>query len=224
MSTSDKIKVLIVEDDPMVNQVIAGFLSKQPAFIQVGDTANYATAKNFLKMHEVDLMLLDVYLPDGLGIDLLQWVSQMNYSVSTILITADNRTETLERALRYGAVDYLVKPFRMERFNEALTTYKKQWDLLKSKDQVEQSDIDHMFKSDNTSSDHTNQTYELIRNYLKKEAPKGYSASQVAQAVGISRITARKYLDTMEQAGEVILELTYGNVGRPKNSYRFANK
>lgn len=231
MSVLDKVKVLIVEDDPMVKQVISGFLGKHQAFIQVGETSTYVTAQNFIKMNQVDLVLLDVYLPDGLGIDLLQWMTQMNYAVNTILITADNRAETLEKALRYGAIDYLVKPFRMERFDEALNNYIKKRNLLKDKKVVEQVDIDHMFRHDpmtteqkNQPGDYKNQTYELIMNYLKKEAPKSHSASEVAQGVGISRITARKYLDSMELSGEIVLELSYGNVGRPKNHYRYGSK
>lgn len=224
MSQSKKIKVLIVEDDLMVQKILSGFLQKLEGYSLAGTVADLQSAKRFISHNTVDLILLDIYLPDGLGLDLLKWIVLENHRQNVILITADNRTDTLEEALRYGLVDYLVKPFRMERFNEALAKYQKDRERLQDKELFEQSDVDHMFNRKSQDAHYVNQTSEMILQYLKDEAPKSFTSTEIAKSVGISRITARKYLENMELSGDINLELSYGGVGRPKNQYRYGNK
>ena len=224
MSISSSIRVLIVEDDSMVQRIVSEFLGKIQGYTLAGTVGDIESAKRFIQRKSVDLVLLDVYLPDGLGTDLLKWVVQENYKLNVILITADNRSETLELALRYGAVDFLVKPFRMERFNDALTKFKDNRSLLLKNQVVDQTDIDQMFNKKVQGLDYKNPTSEMILAYLKEEEPNSYTSTEIAKSVGISRITARKYLENMEVSGDVILELSYGGVGRPKNQYRYGSK
>ncbi len=221
MSLSENIKVLVVEDDLMVQKILAGFLQKLEVYKLVGKVSDLKNAKRFILHNKVDLILLDIYLPDGLGLELLKWIIQEGYKHKVILITADNRTDTLAEALRYGVVDYLVKPFRMERFNQALVKFKKNQELLMDKEIINQTDIDDMFNHKSQEINYVNKTSEMILQYLKGEMPKSYTATEIAKSVGISRITARKYLENMELSGEILLELSYGGVGRPKNKYRY---
>ena len=223
MSISSSINVLIVEDDVMVQRIISEFLKKVEGFTLIGSVGDLKSAKRFIQHNQVDLILLDVYLPDGLGTDLLKWVVHDNLKLNVILITADNHSDTLELALRHGVVDYLVKPFRMERFIEALTNFQKNREILVKNQSVDQSDIDLMFKGKASDQGYINQTSEMILQYLKAQAPSSYTSTEIAKSVGISRITARKYLENMELSGEIILELSYGGVGRPKNKYRVEN-
>ncbi len=89
-----------------------------------------------------DLILLDVYLPNENGIDFLKWIRSQALDADVILITADKSMERIQQAFRYGVVDYLIKPFRFERFREALLQYKDRYDSFKNSEVIEQKDLD----------------------------------------------------------------------------------
>lgn len=223
MSKSTDIKVLIVEDDPMVGQIIDKFLKRISGFHVVGVEKSFDAAKNFIETNVVDLLLLDIYLPGGHGTDLLHWLRSQKRLTDAIMITADTKTETIKRAMSYGAVDYLVKPFRFERFEEALIRYKSTRHTLHEHMQIDQDTIDQLYKkgSGMNYGNYKNQTAETIINFLKDHKEVSFTAKEVADELGISRITSRRYLEEMEQNNEVALELSYGGVGRPKNYYRY---
>ncbi|PKM56032.1 MAG: two-component system response regulator [Firmicutes bacterium HGW-Firmicutes-3] len=223
MSTSLEIKVLIVEDDLMIQRILTEFLKKIKGYTLVGVASDYVSAKNFIESTAIDFVLLDIYLPGGLGIDLLKWIRQQERAIDALLITADNRSETLEKAMRFGAVDYLIKPFRFSRFQEALKRYLIKKAQLHNKIMMDQENIDQLMRLNQnlTYEESTNQTFESIMVFLQKNGNQSYTSSEIAKSLGISRITARRYLEEMENDGIVVLELAYGGVGRPKNLYRF---
>ncbi|PKM55064.1 MAG: two-component system response regulator [Firmicutes bacterium HGW-Firmicutes-5] len=223
MSTSLEIKVLIVEDDLMIQRILTEFLKKIKGYTLVGVASDYTSAKHFIESTAIDFVLLDIYLPGGLGIDLLKWIRQQERAIDALLITADNRSETLEKAMRYGAVDYLIKPFRFSRFQEALKRYLVKKAQLHNKIMMDQENIDQLMHLNQNPiyEEGTNQTFENIMSFLQKNSNQSYTSSEIAKILGISRITARRYLEEMENDGIVVLELAYGGVGRPKNLYRF---
>ena len=116
--------MLIVEDDPMVREINEKFLEKVEGFTLQGSVNSIEKAKEAILRDKPDLILLDVFFPQGKGTDLLKWIRSENLKCDVILITADRNTDTVEEAFRYGAVDYLVKPFVFTRFKEALLHYK----------------------------------------------------------------------------------------------------
>lgn len=224
MSKSEELHVIIIEDDNMVMNVIEEFLYKLNHISIVGKATNISSAKKILKEKTVHLALIDIFLPDGSGLDLLKWVRMENINVDAIMITADQRSISLENARRYGVYDYILKPFKYERFQEAIENFRKRKDLITSKDYIQQHMVDRIITNKNSDVDWKNQTYENIINHLKEHPDQSYTSSEIAQILGISRITARKYLEAMELEGVIHLELSYGSVGRPKNKYCFERK
>ncbi len=224
------IRTLIIEDDPMVMQINERFLNKVKGFEHVGSANDLDRAREMILDLKPELLLLDIFFSVGRGVDIIQWLREKNLDVDVIFITADRNPKTIERAFRFGAVDYLVKPFQFERFEESLTKYRRQRRLIEGSENMEQSVIDSMSMGCKTARkmteeskeviDERNQTHIDILNLLMSNATSGYTAQEVADELGISRITARRYLDEMECENKLELYLEYGKVGRPRNKYR----
>lgn len=225
------IKVLIVEDDPMVREINEKFLKKVEGFLLLDSVNSIEKAKEAIISGRPDLILLDVFFPQGKGIDLLKWVRLENLNCDVILITADRNTETVEEAFRYGAVDYLVKPFIFNRFKEALLQFKSRKDSFQSIDNMEQGIIDkytikenkHVIEYDEDIGDikgFNQYTYEKILMGISDMKDSHFTSEQIAKNIGVSRITARRYLDYLEKEQKLVVEMEYGKVGRPKNKYR----
>jgi response regulator of citrate/malate metabolism len=221
MSSSQKINVVIVEDDPMVQRINEEFLRRISGFVCVGVFDTISKAKGYLEQSPVDLVLLDVFLPDGNGTDLLNWIRKKGLNQDVILITADKRGTTAQHARRYGAVDYLVKPFRFERFEESLNHYRHEVFDQRTDHDYDQETIDQMmnFQPVQPRESSKNLTLDAIYKLLKEHSKEGFTASSVAEELGISRITARRYLEELETKELVRMELSYGGVGRPQNLY-----
>lgn len=236
------IKVLIVEDDPMVREINEGFLSKVEGFTLLKSVDSIEKAKEEILNYKPDLILLDVFFPQGVGTELLKWIRINDIKSDVILITAQKSMETVEEAFRYGAVDYIIKPFVFKRFKEALVQYKNRKHKFKAIEDAEQEFIDEIaLKESNVTFEEdedynyndsdirdikgvSQHTYEKIIECISKNKEEAITAQEVADLMGISRITARRYLDLLEREGKVILEMEYGKIGRPLNKYKLKNK
>src|SRR5471030_2092386 len=138
------IKTMIVEDDPMVRQINSKFLNKVEGFLLKKAAANLTEAKEFLSENTIDLILLDIFLPNENGIDFLKWLRKNEISSDVILITADKSRERIKDAFRYGVVDYLIKPFTFERFKESLDILKERLNSFKNYETIEQGELDKL--------------------------------------------------------------------------------
>lgn len=225
------IKVIIVEDDPMVREINERFLKKVEDYTLYDSVSSIEKAKESILKGKPDLILLDIFFPQGKGLELLKWIRRENIKCDVILITADKNMETVEEAFRYGAVDYLVKPFVFKRFKEAMLQYKDRKDRFKNIESVDQEIIDKYTlseKKDDTeekddisdTKGFSQHTYEKILQGIRDMGDKTFTSQQIAKQVGVSRITARRYLDLLEKEEKLVIELEYGKVGRPKNKYR----
>lgn len=218
----DKLTVYIIEDDPMVLEVNKGFLQRLDGFKLVGEAAEGKPAIGDIHKLQPDLIFLDMYLPDMSGLELLRELRLENISSDVIMITAARDAVTIREALRFGAVDYLVKPFRFERFQEALQKFSKNYWKFNTIDKLKQEDIDLWIGSAEKISalpKGLNEfTLEQIFVGLKNEEHP-LTAEQLAQKVGMARVTVRKYLDFLSVNGKVRIELQYGNIGRPTRYY-----
>jgi len=223
--SKNNIRVLVVEDDVMVTEVLIGFLERVGSVDVIGQSDSLVKSKELLMEHKIDLVLLDLYLPDGNGLDLLKWVRLNDIDVDVILITADKQIDSIKEARKYGVRDYLVKPFKYKRFEQSIFTYSAELNKLRDLDSVDQLTIDALLHNkDKDPSEGVNKTYDSILVYLKDNYPMGYTSSEIAENLGISRITARRYLENMEYLKVVKLELDYGSVGRPKNKFSYIKK
>lgn len=217
---------MIIEDDPMVGHVNAKFLKKIPHFNLVKIASNLTEAKDTLNEHEIQLILLDIFLPRENGIDFLKWIRKEEIKVDVVLITADKTSETIQEAFRYGAMDYLIKPFTFERFKEALLQYKERQEDFQTADFIEQDDLDkYIFATKEETHLELEKglnrfTYKTIWEALILSDSDSYTADELAEILGIARVTVRRYLEYMDKEGKLELFIEYGKVGRPQHKYR----
>jgi CitB family two-component system response regulator MalR len=221
---------LIVEDDPMVAELNSCYLGKIPGVFLVGIAGNSSEALGYLQKEEIDLLLLDVYIPGQNGFELLNKIREEQYSVDVIMITAARDKSSIECGLRLGIVDYLVKPFDFERFQLAVVTYKKRKELLKKQTKISQHEIDSYLicKGDEIT------TVDVLPKGVVVETLKSiwanieqingeFTAEELSKTVGISLVSMRKYLKFLVQKSMLKSELNYGAIGRPGYRYQRSN-
>ena len=226
-------RILIVEDDPMVGRINKQFAEKTGLAEKVMVTESVEKARQALRDEAFDLVLLDVYLPDVKGTDLLHWIRKEGLPLTVILITADRNPRTIEQALNLGAADYLVKPFTYERFAEALERVRKRKEVLHSSSAFEQERIDSLIgKRGTLPQQHQGPELDKGLNRLTYEKIleavfewKGFfTADEISTRIGMSRVTVRRYLEQMEEEGVLKKTMEYGKPGRPVNKYFLGGK
>jgi two-component system, CitB family, response regulator MalR len=224
------IKALIVEDDPMVAEFNKRYLSEVEGYQLTGIAHTVMEAIEFIKNKTVNLILLDVYMPGSNGIELMKYVREQNLEIDIILITAASEVERIQTALRYGAVDYLIKPFEFERFNQALVQYRDKYNFLKNNQNIRQEELDEKIltaeqKKSIDSSDAlpkglTRSTLHVIINVIKEKGSTPFSTDEIAESTYISRVSVRKYLKFLLDLGVLDESMTYG-IGRPVYYYTY---
>lgn len=222
----EAIDVLIVEDDPMVAAIHRQFIGAVPGFIVAGVVSSGKDALEFLQQHPVRLVILDVFLPGMDGVATLQKIREMNRTVGVIVVSASRDTNTINAVLKAGAFDYVIKPFVFERIQTSLRSFQQLENRLnRGADQIDQKELDRLLQvqqKETATNDLPKglnpQTLQQVKNLLG-HAASPLSSVETAQALKISRITARRYLEYLVAAGEATLELEYQKVGRPTNRY-----
>jgi response regulator of citrate/malate metabolism len=224
------IRTLIIEDDFRVAEINSAYVSKDPDFEVIGLAHSAATGYQMVIEQKPDLVLLDLYLPDEHGLELFARLQQLprGSKPDVFVITAARDSQSLKDAIQLGAATYIVKPFNGHELIERLRTYKAAHKRLNTAGEVSQSEVDATVAlmrgsklSDLPKSGTSNPTTNSIINCLK-ESTGAMSASEIADALRISRATAQRYLAQMADRKAVILELQYGTAGRPINKYRLA--
>lgn len=216
-------KILIVEDDPMVALINKRFLENMGFRDILGPVQTEEEIIKVLDKENIDLILLDVYLPKKNGIDILKSLRYKKYLTDVIMITAANSVEEVKRAFAYGVTDYLVKPFEFERFEEAINKYKQKNNLLNKREALSQQDIDVISKSLEEKIELpkglNQKTLDRVMEFLKENQGKVWTLREIAYELKISNVTIKKYMDYLEDVKKVNVTLTSGNVGRPEYKY-----
>ncbi len=222
-------KVLIVEDDPMVAMINEQFVSRHKDFEVVHKLSDGKSALEYLDINEVDLIILDVYMPYLDGFETLRQIRKKQISVDVIMVTAANEREQLKEGLHLGVVDYLVKPFTFERFKVALDKFIAQTEALKDLDKVNQKNIDFLIdKSRKTTNELypkgiQEKTLQTIIEHLKENKSKWLTGDEIAEKVGLTGVTVRRYMTHLSETGIVIADMNYGTGGRPCMLYKISN-
>jgi two-component system, CitB family, response regulator CitT len=216
------LNALIVEDDFRVAQIHEGFLKQVPGFRLEGKARDAEEALQFLENGRIDVVLLDVYMPDRLGSELLSEIRERHPGVDVIMITAADETAFIGKALDYGVFRYLIKPVDIDEFKEALNEVKKKRNLLKG-ERVEPDALNRLFGSGSNPTDDLpsgidSVTLKKVTNLIERH-PEGLSSEQAGSLLGASRTTARRYLEYLTGIGRVRSESVYGIVGRPERRY-----
>ncbi|WP_405712908.1 response regulator [Streptomyces xanthophaeus] len=217
--------VLVVDDDVRVARINAAYVSKVPGFRVAARAHSAAEALGFLTAHPVDLILLDHYLPDENGLDLVRRLRQLGHRTDVIMVTAARDLATVQSAMRLGALQYLVKPFTFAGLRTRLEAYGALRRTLETGGEAEQSEVDRIFGAlaaagtpNELPKGHSPTTADLVRQVLRAAAGP-LSTQQIADRAGISRQTAQRYLKLLERSGRVTLALRYGETGRPEHRY-----
>ncbi len=218
--------VLVVDDDFRVASVHVGFVETVPGFRVVGQAGSAADAVRQVRELRPDLVLMDVYLPDGDGLEVVRQLLAEPDPPAVIVISAANDLVTVRRAVQLGALHYLVKPFGRAELAERLTAYRNaQERILAIGDEATQDDVNGLFDllrpAPASLSDEGRRLAPTLRAVLEAVASRrsDASAQEVAEAIGISRTTAQRALTQLEQSGMLRLELRYGSTGRPEHRY-----
>lgn len=221
------IKVLIIDDDFMVAKVHAGFVRQSPGYKVVGVAHTGAQALIEVERLQPDLALLDIHLPDINGLDLLRELRTTSPELDVIVISAAREVETVRKALRGGIVHYLIKPFSSQELRERLEHYRQAYrDLAATKEQAEQGDVNRVFGINRPDRPLPKgcsvETLRLVETLLQRVSS-DVSSAEAADALGTSRVSARRYLEYLSEEGRVTVQLRYGGVGRPERRYLWRN-
>ena len=223
------IRTLVVDDDYRVADLHCAYVDRVPGFEVAGRAHTGAAALLSVDQLRPDLVLLDIYLPDMSGLDVLQRLRDDDHPpVDVVAITAAREVESLRAAMRGGVVHYLVKPFLFPTFEEKLLSYAAAHERMTRIGTAEQGDVDRIFgalrsnRNESLPKGLSDSTLDLIIQVLSK-SQSGLPAAAVAEAAGVSRVTARRYLDHLCQLGRAELAMRYGGPGRPEHRYQLVS-
>ena len=220
------IRTLVVDDDFRVAELHCAYVDRVPGFQVVGRAHTGEAALHDVEQLRPDLVLLDIYLPDISGLEVLQRLREdEKTAVDVIAVTAARDVDSLRAAMRGGVVHYLIKPFLFPTFEEKLLSYAAARERMTRIDRADQGDVDRIFGALRTARAEalpkglSDATLDLIVSALGR-SQSGLPAAAVADEAGVSRVTARRYLDHLCQLGRVELTMRYGGPGRPEHRYR----
>ncbi len=219
--------VLIVEDDPKIAEIHRHFTEKVTGFSVCGIAGSLEDAEKMSRLFEPELILLDLYFPEGLGTEVLWRIRARRQATDVILITAAKELEPLQEAMRGGVFDYILKPVLFPRFQEALERFRDHRQQLTTDTTLSQQEVDrllHPYKGSRPGEPTLPKgidplTLKKVRATFEQPHPDGLSAEEVGAKIGASRTTARRYLEYLTAAGQLSAELIYGAVGRPERKY-----
>ncbi len=219
------LRVLIVEDDPVVAEINREFTERVDGFTTIGIARSVASAIEALQLLRPDVVLLDVYMPGGDGLQLLREIRSQDVDADVIPVTAARNAGIVRQLMRNGAVGYILKPFKFEHFAAVLQAYRRWRASVDGDVPLSQAEVDRLRR--------------LLATSHRDELPKGLdqltlksitelmqrrkellTAEEVAEQVGASRVTARRYLEYLAESGQAEVKLTYGAVGRPVRRYQ----
>jgi response regulator of citrate/malate metabolism len=222
------VRVLVVEDEALAAEAHAAYTARVEGFEVAGIARSAAEAARFLAAdRHVDLILLDMNLPDGHGLGLLRKLRAAGHLSDVIAVTSARDADVVRHAVAQGVVLYLLKPFTFPTFRAKLEQYAAyRAQLATASEQVAQDEVDRLFGSLRTGSGGrlpkgmSAETLWQVTVVLRG-ADGALSATEVAAALGASRVTARRYLEHLADGGQVDRRPRYGGSGRPEVEYRW---
>lgn len=222
------IHVIVVEDDPMVAQLNAQYL-KQLGQLQVdGVFSNGREALTYLENNNVELAIMDVYMPMFSGLELLRTIRGKGIHTSVIMITAATEMSVVEEALRLGIEDYIIKPFAFERLRESVQRYLSKASLVRNKERVDQAVVDQLLSNTLPTEAAARdlrkglnaKTLQSIESLLRSDRQGEHTCESISAASGLSKVTVRHYLNYLIETGQLDSSIDYETGGRPRVLYR----
>ena len=221
------IRIIVVEDDPMVAQMNAAYLDRMEGFRVCGIFTNGQEALEALRRDPVDLAVMDVYMPVCSGVELLRQMRGSGIQTAVIIITAATEMKVVEEALRLGIEDYIIKPFSYDRLRESVLRFRDKTSLVQGAGTVSQDMVDRILG--NQTRPRTGgalpkglnaRTMAAIRAVLEQDPGSDHTCESISVASGLSRVTVRHYLNYLIDIGELASSIDYETGGRPRVLYR----
>jgi response regulator of citrate/malate metabolism len=220
------IRVLVVEDEPVAAEAHRAYVDRTPGFTTAAVAGTGAAALDALSRQPVDLVLLDMNLPDGHGIDLCRRIRGAGAQVDVLAVTSARELATVRAAAAHGVVGYLLKPFTYPALRDRLAAYAEYRERLHAGgDAAGQDDVDRVLGGVRPSRPAPlpkgmgRETLDAVVAAVR--AGDGLSAAETGELIGASRITARRYLEYLADTGVVDRAPRYGGTGRPEMEYRW---
>ncbi|WP_229071100.1 response regulator [Actinoplanes sp. DH11] len=221
------IRVLVVDDEPLIAEAHRAYTERVPGFVVAGVAHTARDAMTLLRSTGIDLVLLDLNLPDKHGLEIARALRTAGSGTDVLAVTSNRDIGMVRQAVALGVTHYLLKPFTFAAFRDKLdgyARYRKQ--LLEASEVAAQHEVDRVFATLRGTSAESlpkgldQRTFDLILAALREAAPAGLSAAEVAGRTGTSRVTARRYLEHLAEAARVTRSPRYGGPGRPEVEYR----
>ncbi|WP_355659894.1 response regulator [Halomonas salifodinae] len=224
--------ILIIEDDFRIAEIHRAFVERSPGFRVMGVAKSAAEARTLLAEvgDAIQLVLLDAYIPDVRGLELLWELRRDHGHLDIVMITAAKEVETIQEALRGGVFDYLIKPSEESRMAQMLARFRDERSALAGKAEMSQEELDRVMGRGRAASEAAGGSRGLPKGIDRLTLAKVVeglealgepaTAMQAARQIGASRSTARRYLEFLVSVGVAAAELGYGDVGRPERRYR----
>ena len=225
------LEVLIVEDEPILAELNAEFIQRDPKVKALGIASTLNDAKMMVEKLKPKLILLDNYLPDGQGIELFEYIVNNQLNCYVIFITAASDIETCSKAIRYGAFDYLIKPVSYQRLKHSIERFQLFLYRQSIQQHVNQRRVDELFNlqtKDFIDSNRPSKGIEEITLQKVKDVfmqtDKPQTVDDLVRKTQISKTTARRYLEYCVQTKLLNVEINHGKIGRPERLYRRLDK
>jgi len=221
------ISVLVVDDEPLIADAHRAYTERVEGFAVTGVALTAREAMSRLRAHPVDLVLLDLNLPDKHGLEIARALRAAGSGTDVLAVTSNRDIAMIRQAVALGVTHYLLKPFTFAAFRDKLERYARYRSQLAASPEVAaQHEVDRVFATlrgappDTLPKGLDPATFDLITAALRAAAPAGLSAAEVAARTGTSRVTARRYLEHLADNGHVVRSPRYGGPGRPEVEYR----
>lgn len=222
------IRTLIVEDEPVAAHAHQAYVNRVAGFEVRGISLTGADAMATFNRSRIDLVLLDIKLPDSNGLELFSQIRAVGATIDVIVVSSARDVETVRAAVAQGAVSYIIKPFPFSLLRQKLLSYQLFRDQLGNTSEFDQDELDRALSDMRPAirppapKGFTQETLDLITDALRKVEDS--SAGEVAVALGLSRITTRRYLGQLVDSGVARRTYRYGPVGRPEARYQLIER
>ncbi|MDT0319731.1 response regulator [Streptomyces millisiae] len=222
---TDEIGVLVVEDDPLAAEAHGRYVERVPGFAVRGTAHSGSEAQRLLERTPVDLLLLDLYLPDGHGLRLVRSLRAAGHGADVIAVTSARDLAVVREGVSLGVVQYVLKPFTFATLRDRLVRYAEF--RAAAGEAGGQEEVDRALaalrapRPAELPKGMSGPTLTSVTRVLREAGEAGVTASAAGAAVGISRITARRYLEHLVDSGRAERRPQYGQVGRPELCYRW---
>ncbi|MGQ7298186.1 response regulator [Quadrisphaera sp. KR29] len=234
------VRVLVVDDDPAVASLHQAYVGTLEGFTCVGVAHRGGDALRAVESLSPDLVLLDVHLPDVPGTEVLRALRAGGSDVDVVVVTAARELEVVRASMSGGVADYLVKPFSLALFTERMRAYAAHRRALArtgASGGLAQDDVDRLLHPAGPASGASgpraleqlpkglsHRSLELVVQVLRSAPEPDLSAGEVAARCGMARVSARRYLEHLEQTGRAVVRPRYGVAGRPENGYAWLQR